>query len=48
MRKRLIGLLFALYAYEPELIIVLSGFDGGAGDPIGRQMLTSEIQITDN
>ena len=32
----------ALYAYEPELIIVPSGFDGGAGDPIGRQMLTSE------
>jgi acetoin utilization deacetylase AcuC-like enzyme len=32
----------ALEAYQPELIIVPSGFDGGAGDPIGRQMMTSE------
>ena len=32
----------ALQAYQPELIIVPSGFDGGAGDPIGRQMMTSE------
>ena len=32
----------ALEQYKPELIIVPSGFDGGAGDPIGRQMLTSE------
>ena len=32
----------ALEAYKPELIIVPSGFDGGAGDPIGRQMMTSE------
>ena len=23
-----------------QLIIVPSGFDGGAGDPIGRQMMT--------
>ena len=32
----------SLEQYKPELIIVPSGFDGGAGDPIGRQMLTSE------
>ena len=32
----------ALESYKPELIIVPSGFDGGAGDPIGRQMMTSE------
>lgn len=32
----------ALEVYNPELIIIPSGFDGGAGDPIGRQMLTSE------
>ncbi len=32
----------ALEAYKPDLIIVPSGFDGGAGDPIGRQMMTSE------
>ena len=32
----------ALETYQPELIIVPSGFDGGAGDPIGRQMMTSE------
>ena len=32
----------ALEAYKPELIIVPSGFDGGAGDPIGRQMMTSQ------
>ena len=31
-----------LEVYKPELIIIPSGFDGGAGDPIGRQMLTSE------
>lgn len=32
----------ALYAYRPELIIVPSGFDGGAFDPLGRNMMTSE------
>jgi acetoin utilization deacetylase AcuC-like enzyme len=32
----------ALKEYKPELIIVPSGFDGGAGDPIGRQMMTSK------
>jgi acetoin utilization deacetylase AcuC-like enzyme len=32
----------ALTIYQPELIIVPSGFDGGAGDPIGRQMMTSK------
>ena len=28
--------------FDPELIIIPSGFDCGAGDPIGRQMMTSE------
>jgi len=32
----------ALYAYAPDLIIVPSGFDSGAFDPIGRNMMTSE------
>ena len=32
----------AIEQYKPELIIVPSGFDGGAGDPIGRQMMTGE------
>ena len=32
----------ALDLYRPELIIVPSGFDAGAEDPLGRQMLTSE------
>ena len=32
----------ALEKFDPELIIVPSGFDCGAGDPIGRQMMTSE------
>ena len=32
----------AIEKYKPELIIVPSGFDGGAGDPIGRQMMTGE------
>ena len=32
----------ALRAYQPELIIVPSGFDAGAHDPLGRQMMTSE------
>lgn len=30
----------ALNAFEPELIIVPCGFDGGAFDPLGRQMMT--------
>ena len=32
----------ALERYRPELIIVPSGFDAGAYDPLGRQMMTSE------
>ncbi len=32
----------ALERYRPQLIMVPSGFDGGAEDPLGRQMLTSE------
>jgi acetoin utilization deacetylase AcuC-like enzyme len=32
----------ALQAYKPDLIIVPSGFDAGAWDPLGRQMMTSE------
>jgi acetoin utilization deacetylase AcuC-like enzyme len=31
----------ALMAYKPELIVVASGFDAGALDPLGRQMLHS-------
>lgn len=31
----------ALRAYKPDLIIVPSGFDAGAWDPLGRQMMTS-------
>jgi acetoin utilization deacetylase AcuC-like enzyme len=31
----------ALQAYKPELIFVPSGFDAGAWDPLGRQMMTS-------
>ncbi|MBD3648319.1 MAG: class II histone deacetylase [Pseudomonadales bacterium] len=36
----------ALYAFQPELIIVPCGFDGGAYDPLGRMMLTSEAYRT--
>ncbi len=32
----------ALHAFKPELIMVPCGFDGGAYDPLGRMMLTSE------
>ncbi|CZF82738.1 class II histone deacetylase [Grimontia marina] len=32
----------ALEAYQPDLIIVSSGFDGSAIDPLGRNMATSE------
>ena len=32
----------ALDIYQPEIIIIPSGFDGGANDPLGRQMMTSE------
>lgn len=32
----------ALRKYRPEFIIVPSGFDAGAYDPLGRQMMTSE------
>lgn len=32
----------ALLAYKPDMIIVPSGFDAGAHDPLGRMMLTSE------
>ncbi|MFK7964903.1 MAG: class II histone deacetylase [Burkholderiaceae bacterium] len=31
----------ALNVFEPELVIVPCGFDGGAFDPLGRQMMTS-------
>jgi acetoin utilization deacetylase AcuC-like enzyme len=31
----------ALQAYKPDLILVPSGFDAGAWDPLGRQMMTS-------
>jgi len=32
----------ALHAFKPDLIIVPCGFDGGAYDPLGRMMLSSE------
>lgn len=32
----------ALEKYRPEMIFVPSGFDAGAYDPLGRQMMTSE------
>ncbi|MCP5199782.1 MAG: class II histone deacetylase [Gammaproteobacteria bacterium] len=32
----------ALEKYRPELVFVPSGFDAGAYDPLGRQMMTSE------
>jgi acetoin utilization deacetylase AcuC-like enzyme len=32
----------ALEVFRPDLIIVPSGFDAGAHDPLGRQMMTSE------
>jgi len=32
----------ALEKFKPELIIVPSGFDAGAYDPLGRQMMTSQ------
>ncbi|MGH8629564.1 MAG: class II histone deacetylase [Burkholderiales bacterium] len=32
----------ALQKYRPDLIIVPSGFDAGAHDPLGRQMMTSD------
>ena len=32
----------ALEKFEPQMIIVPSGFDAGAHDPLGRQMMTSE------
>lgn len=32
----------ALYAYKPEIIMVASGFDGSALDPLGRMMIHSE------
>ncbi|OGT79067.1 MAG: acetoin utilization protein [Gammaproteobacteria bacterium RIFCSPLOWO2_02_FULL_61_13] len=32
----------ALRRFKPEFIIVPSGFDAGAYDPLGRQMMTSE------
>lgn len=31
----------ALYAYKPDLIVVPSGFDASAADPLGRMMLHS-------
>jgi acetoin utilization deacetylase AcuC-like enzyme len=36
----------ALEAFEPQLIIVPCGFDAGAYDPLGRQMMTSEAYRT--
>jgi acetoin utilization deacetylase AcuC-like enzyme len=32
----------ALLAYRPDMIIVPSGFDAGAHDPLGRMMMTGE------
>jgi acetoin utilization deacetylase AcuC-like enzyme len=32
----------AVRAYKPDLIMVASGFDASAPDPLGRQMVTSE------
>jgi acetoin utilization deacetylase AcuC-like enzyme len=32
----------ALYKYKPDLIVVPSGFDGSAADPLGRMMLFSD------
>ncbi|MGB7183198.1 MAG: class II histone deacetylase [Burkholderiaceae bacterium] len=32
----------ALMAFKPELIVVPCGFDAGAHDPLGRQMMTSD------
>ena len=32
----------ALNKFKPDLIVVPCGFDGGANDPVGRQMMTSE------
>ena len=32
----------ALYAFQPDLIIVPSGFDAGGHDPLGRMMLHSD------
>ena len=32
----------ALYRYKPDLIVVPSGFDASAADPLGRMMLHSE------
>lgn len=32
----------AIAAYKPDLIVVPSGFDGSAADPLGRMMLHSE------
>ena len=32
----------ALQRFKPDFIIVPSGFDAGAHDPLGRQMMTSE------
>ncbi len=32
----------ALHAFRPQLIVVPCGFDAGAYDPLGRQMMTSE------
>lgn len=32
----------AFRQYEPELILISSGFDASAMDPLGRQMATSE------
>lgn len=31
----------ALYAHKPDLIVIPSGFDGSAADPLGRMMLHS-------
>ncbi len=33
----------ALHAYRPQMIIVPSGFDAGAMDPLGRMMLDSDV-----
>lgn len=36
----------ALYRYKPDMIVIPSGFDGSAADPLGRMMLYSETYRT--
>jgi len=32
----------ALHRFQPDLVVVASGFDSGANDPLGRMMVTAE------